>query len=172
MNGSVALEVRPMGMGIPAVDDTLPSADTPLKMLSEAAKLVYQMTECIDDVQRQVVALKESNLLLKKRIEDFADLAADKSSMAWVVKMKAGICQAYGWNKYGNPKTAKMYEDLEKKTGCNLRVRLVHLKNRMRRSGMKAQEVNNLGYLDAISVDKKLREEFQKIVLSYIDSIK
>lgn len=61
----------------------------------------------------------------------------------------------------------EMYQELERRAGCDLNTRLRNKRNRMAESGCTKTEINSLNKMDIIDDDKKLREIFSKIVTEY-----
>lgn len=61
----------------------------------------------------------------------------------------------------------EMYQELERRAGCDLNTRLRNKRNRMAENGCTKTEINSLNKMDVIDDDKKLREIFSKIVTEY-----
>lgn len=61
----------------------------------------------------------------------------------------------------------EMYQELERRAGCDLNTRLRNKRNRMAENGCTKTEINTLNKMDIIDDDKKLREIFSKIVTEY-----
>jgi hypothetical protein len=61
----------------------------------------------------------------------------------------------------------EMYQELERRAGCDLNTRLRNKRNRMVESGCTKTTINALNKMDIIDDDKKLREIFSKIVTEY-----
>ncbi len=75
------------------------------------------------------------------------------------------LCAQMGWSL---PKfRGKLYAELEQTVTCNLDARVRKLRERKRRTGMRYRDSMELGKLDAIAADKKLRAIFEGIVRSY-----
>lgn len=61
----------------------------------------------------------------------------------------------------------EMYQELERRAGCDLSTRLRNKRNRMQEKGCTKTTINALNKMDIIDDDKKLREIFSKIVTEY-----
>lgn len=61
----------------------------------------------------------------------------------------------------------EMYQELERRAGCDLSTRLRNKHNRMQEKGCTKTTINALNKMDIIDDDKKLREIFSKIVTEY-----
>lgn len=61
----------------------------------------------------------------------------------------------------------EMYQELERRAGCDLSTRLRNKRNRMSEKGCTKTTINALNKMDIIDDDKKLREIFSKIVTEY-----
>ena len=61
----------------------------------------------------------------------------------------------------------EMYQELERRAGCDLSTRLRSKRNRMQEKGCTKATINALNKMDIIDDDKKLREIFSKIVTEY-----
>lgn len=62
---------------------------------------------------------------------------------------------------------SEMYNELERRGGCDLGTRLRNKRARMREYGRTKTEINNLNKMDIIEEDKRLKEIFSKIVSEY-----
>ena len=72
------------------------------------------------------------------------------------------LCQEKGMNLLAV--RGKLYQELERKTGCNIDSRLRCLRQRMKKQGMRRRDAVGLTKLDAIAADKKLRAAFEGVV--------
>lgn len=61
----------------------------------------------------------------------------------------------------------EIYQELERRAGCDLSTRLRNKRNRMQEKGCTKTTINALNKMDIIDDDKKLREIFSKIVTEY-----
>ena len=61
----------------------------------------------------------------------------------------------------------EMYQEFERRAGCDLSTRLRNKRNRMQEKGCTKTTINALNKMDIIDDDKKLREIFSKIVTEY-----
>lgn len=61
----------------------------------------------------------------------------------------------------------EMYQELERRAGCDLSTRLRNKRNRMQEKECTKTTINALNKMDIIDDDKKLREIFSKIVTEY-----
>ncbi len=75
------------------------------------------------------------------------------------------ICKARGTTM--PPMLGRMYQDLERATGCVLASRLTYLRKRERQAGMTYKRVHGLVKLDAVAADRTLRRVFEAIVASW-----
>lgn len=62
---------------------------------------------------------------------------------------------------------SEVYQELERRAGCDLNTRLRNKRNRMLEKGCTKTTINALNKMDIIDDDKKLREIFSKIVTEY-----
>jgi len=136
-------------------------AMSPAQLIAAQAQLLVDMEKRMDEVQGQTRALEAK---VDTAMKAFSRPAEDhwKSDMDKAVKE---LCAQMGWSL---PKfRGKLYAELEQTVGCNLDARLRKLRERKRRTGMRYRDSMELGKLDAIAADKKLRAIFEGIVRSY-----
>lgn len=70
-------------------------------------------------------------------------------------------------DKKFNVLRTEMYQELEKRAGCDLNTRIRNKRKRMFDNGCRKTEIDKLNKMDVIEEDKKLREIFSKIVTEY-----
>ena len=56
------------------------------------------------------------------------------------------------------------YKELESRAGCDLKIRLKNLKERLEKAGAKKNTIKEAGNIDVIEQDKKLKEIYTKII--------
>lgn len=136
-------------------------AMTPAQLIAAQAQLLVEMEQRVDAIQGQTLALEAK---VDTAIKAFSRPAEDhwRADMDKAVKE---LCADLGWSlvKFrGN-----LYAELERTAGCDLAARLRRLRERKRKTGMRYRDAMELGKLDAIAADKKLRAIFEGIVRSW-----
>ena len=135
--------------------------------LSPQLQLFQQMFEAVAEQERTAREAKE---LAKKAIETTDNIkeAVRPVFDNWRSQINSKFNRIQkSADKQFNVLRSEMYEELERRAGCDLNTRLRNKRNRMQDVGCTKTEINNLNKMDIIEEDKKLREIFSKIVSEY-----
>lgn len=131
---------------------------TPAQLIAAQAQVLVQMEQRMDAIQSQQTALEQ-------RVETAIKVFSRPSEDHWKADIDKAIkeqCQEKGMNLLAV--RGKLYQELERKCGCNIDSRLRCLRQRMKKQGMRHRDAMELTKLDAIAADKKLRAAFEGVV--------
>ena len=135
--------------------------------LSPETKMLYQM---INQIAASEIQAKEAKKLAQKAVETTEAIkeAVKPVFDNWRMEINSKFNRIQKCaDKQFNVLRVEMYEELERRAGCDLNIRLRNKRSRMQESGCTKTEINNLNKMDIIEEDKKLREIFSKIVSEY-----
>lgn len=117
--------------------------------------------------QAQVLVEMEGRMeAVEARAEAALDVA--KAPDPWkrdMLERIRGLCRERGLTQAAT--LGRLYRRLELETGCMLGSRVSRLKARRKKAGMTKRETKDLGKIDAISCDNRLRRAFEGIVEAY-----
>lgn len=135
---------------------------TPAQLIAAQAQLLVQMEQRVEAIQGQTLALEAK---VDTAIKAFSRPAEDH----WRADMDNAVKELL--TDLGRGSLTKLrgelYAELEHTAGCDLAARLRRLRDRKRKTGMRYRDAMELGKLDAIAADKKLRVIFEGIVRSW-----
>ena len=135
--------------------------------LSPETKMLYQM---INQIAASEIQAKEAKELAQKAVETTEAIkeAVKPVFDNWRIEINSKFNRIQKCaDKQFNVLRVEMYEELERRAGCDLNIRLRNKRSRMQENGCTKTEINNLNKMDIIEEDKKLREIFSKIVSEY-----
>ncbi len=135
--------------------------------LSPETKMLYQM---INQIEASEIQAKEAKKLAQKAVETTEAIkeAVKPVFDNWRMEINSKFNRIQKCaDKQFNVLRVEMYEELERRAGCDLNIRLRNKRSRMQENGCTKTEINNLNNMDIIEEDKKLREIFSKIVSEY-----
>lgn len=134
---------------------------TPAELIAAQANMMVKFEKQLDDVHRQQLALEEK---VDGALHAFTRPAEDhwKHDMDNMVK---SLCERHGLSLLKT--RGRLYDELERTTGCSIQSRLTRLRTRRRKAGMTYRDAMALTKLDAIGNDKQLRAIFESIVRSW-----
>ena len=131
---------------------------TPAQLIAAQAQVLVQMEQRMDAIQSQQTALEQ-------KVETAFKVFSRPSEDHWKADIDKAIkeqCQEKGMNLLAV--RGKLYQELERKCGCNIDSRLRCLRQRMKKQGMRHRDAMELTKLDAVAADKKLRAAFEGVV--------
>lgn len=131
---------------------------TPAQLIAAQAQVLVQMEQRMDAIQNQQSALEQ-------RVETAIKVFSRPSEDHWKVDIDKTIkdtCEEKKLNLLAV--RGKLYQELERKYGCNIDSRLRCLRQRMKKQGMRHRDAMELSKLDAVAADKKLRAAFEGVV--------
>ena len=137
---------------------SIPQPMTPAQLIAAQAQVLVPMEQRMDAIQSQQTALEQ-------RVETAIKVFSRPSEDHWKADIDKAIkeqCQEKGMNLLAV--RGKLYQELERKCGCNIDSRLRCLRQRMKKQGMRHRDAMELTKLDAIAADKKLRAAFEGVV--------
>lgn len=131
---------------------------TPAQLIAAQAQVLVQMEQRMDAIQSQQTALEQ-------RVETAIKVFSRPSEDHWkddTDKAIKELCQEKGMNLLAI--RGQLYQELERRCGCNIDSRLRCLRQRMKKQGMRHRDAMELTKLDAVAADKKLRAAFEGVV--------
>lgn len=131
---------------------------TPAQLIAAQAQVLVQMEQRMDAIQSQQSALEA-------RVETAIKVFSRPSEDHWKADTDKAIkelCQKKHLNQLAV--RGQLYQELERRCGCNVDSRLRCLRQRMKKQGMRHRDAMELTKLDAIAADKKLRAAFEGVV--------
>lgn len=131
---------------------------TPAQLIAAQAQVLVQMEQRMDAIQSQQTALEQ-------RVETAIKVFSRPSEDHWKADTDKAIkelCREKGMNLLAV--RGQLYQELERRCGCNIDSRLRCLRQRMKKQGMRHRDAMELTKLDAIAADKKLRAAFEGVV--------
>lgn len=131
---------------------------TPAQLIAAQAQVLVQMEQRMDAIQSQQTALEQ-------RVETAIKVFSRPSEDHWKADMDRAIkelCQQKGMNLLAV--RGQLYQELERRCGCDINSRLRCLRERMKKRGMRHRDAMELTKLDAIAADRKLRAAFEGVV--------
>ena len=137
---------------------TMQQPMTPAQLIAAQAQVLVQMEQRMDAIQNQQTALEQ-------RVETAIKVFSRPSEDHWKADTDNAIkelCQEKGMNLLAV--RGQLYQELERRCGCNIDSRLRCLRQRMKKQGMRHRDAMELTKLDAIAADKKLRAAFEGVV--------
>ncbi|MFT8350382.1 antA/AntB antirepressor family protein [Clostridium saccharoperbutylacetonicum] len=122
---------------------------------------LQEMKELKGEVQAVKAGIEETNTKLDGIKEVVALNSTDwkNDSRKLVVK----IAHKIGGNEFINEVYKEIYSNLERRAGCQLKIRLVNKQKKMALEGVCKSKINAVSKLDVIGEDKKLLECFLAI---------
>lgn len=134
---------------------------SPAQLIAAQAQLLVDMEKRMDEMQGQTRALEAK---VETAIKAFARPAEDHWRLDTDRAVKE-LCKEIGWSL---PKLqGRLYAELEQTANCNINARLVALRKRKKKTGVRHRDAMALTKLDAIAADKQLRAIFESIVRSW-----
>lgn len=131
---------------------------TPAQLIAAQAQVLVQMEQRMDAIQSQQTELAQ-------RVETAIKVFSRPSEDHWkadVDKTIKELCQQKDMNLLAV--RGKLYQELERRYGCDVDSRLRCLRQRMKKQGMRHRDAMELTKLDAVAADKKLRAAFEGVV--------
>ena len=131
---------------------------TPAQLIAAQAQVLVQMEQRMDAIQSQQTALEQ-------KVETAIKVFSRPSEDHWKADIDKAIkeqCQEKGMNLLAI--RGQLYQELERRCGCNIDSRLRCLRQRMKKHGMRHRDAMELTKLDAVAADKKLRAAFEGVV--------
>ena len=133
--------------------------------LSPQMQMLYGMLDQMAETERQAKEAKRIALEATQKIGVIQD-AVQPITENWreEINKKFNRIQKATSSHFAVLRN-EMYEELERRAGCNLTTRLNNKKERMRLNGNKG--ISQVNRMDVIEEDKQLREIFSKIVSEF-----
>lgn len=138
---------------------------TPAQLIAAQAQVLVDMEQKMLAIQNQAQAIQAQQDALSNKVDTALKAFSRPAEDHWKADVDQAIkdlCKEHG---YGEPKARrKMYRELEEKCGCDIDRRLLMLRKRVKKQGMRHRDAMALNKLDAIAADKQLRAAFEGIV--------
>lgn len=134
--------------------------------LSPELQMFNQMYKALAKSEIETKEAKEMALRANEKADNISNLVT-MTSDEWREKVKAILNKiAMNWNGTEPHKSVRnlSYEQLEKRAGCNLTVRLNNRKERALAQGMTKTYIKKINKLDCIAEEKRLVEIYIQVV--------
>ncbi len=144
--------------------------EVPVAPMSMEDIMIYSLQEMKNvklQLETQEKAIEQTNSKIKG-IQD-AVVVDTQNWRKWInesIKKLAQseiIIEEFGDLRYQKVRV-NTYKELESRAGCDLKVRLKNLKERLEKAGAKKNTIKDTGNLDVIEQDKKLKEIYTAII--------
>ena len=141
---------------------------TPAQLIAAQAQVMVQMEQRINSMEATLADVGNKTEQAMSKLDTAIQVYAAPRADHWQDDMNSAIQTLVRENGWANAFfRAKLYDELERTAGKNLKSRLTRLKQRMRKSGMTYKASQKLTKLDAVAADKELRLLFETIVKKY-----
>ena len=137
-----------------------------LQMFNKMFQAVANVELSNNEIRNEVQAIKQSNQETNEKLEGIREITG-LSSVDWRADSKnliVKIAHKLGGNQFINELYKEIYSILERRAGCQLKIRLVNKQKKMALEGVCKSKINTVSKLDIIGEDKKILECFLAIV--------
>lgn len=144
---------------------TMQQPMTPAQLIAAQAQVLVQMEQKMQALQEQTEAVQSQQVELAQKVETAIRVFSRPSEDHWKADVDKAIkdtCEEKKLNLLAV--RGKLYQELERKCGCNIDSRLRCLRQRAKKQGARKRDTVALTKLDAVAADKQLRAAFEGIV--------
>lgn len=147
--------------------EELPTSPPPMSMEDIMIYSLQEMKNVKLQLETQGKAIEQAN----NRITDIQDaiIVDTQNWRKWVNESIGKLAQSeiiieeFGDLRYQKVRVST-YKELEKRAGCDLKIRLKRLKERLDKAGATKKVIKETGNIDVIERDKKLKEIYTTII--------
>jgi len=130
-----------------------------------AAQLLAQQAQVLVDMEQRMELMQTQTLALEGKVDKAMKVFSRPAEDHWKSDMDAAIkalCEEQHWSVVATK--GRMYDELERTSGCSINSRLTRLRKRKMKTGARYKDAMALTKLDAIAADKQLRAIFEGVV--------
>lgn len=130
-----------------------------------AAQLLAQQAQLLVDMEQKMEVMQSQTLALEAKVDSAIKVFSRPAEDHWKSDMDKAIKDIFRDNKLSLVATrGRMYDELERVSGCSVNSRLTRLRKRKMKAGCRYRDAQALTKLDAIAADKQLRAIFEGVV--------
>jgi len=137
-----------------------------LQMFNKMFQAVANVELSNNEIKNEVQAIKQSNQETKEEIQGIREITG-LSSVDWQTDSKnliVKMAHKLGGNQFINDVYKEIYSNLEKRAGCQLKIRVINKQKKMALEGVCKSKINAVSKLNIIGEEKRLLECFLAIV--------